>query len=202
LQVAEKNENKMPRVWSWNLKIYWSREMSGGNEQNRLNRVLDSILRQDHREFKKEMVQRLLEWGDYLFAYVENDNVLAFAIGVDRPSISHDLWSPHFAEPHGSFHIELVVSFERGCGEVVLKEVEWFARDILNREQLDLLSLNNRKLIHYYKRCGFLREKGDVSKDTYRTRFMYKPLTAMDSIRKKTVMGSMTYQKQRSSLSW
>jgi hypothetical protein len=164
----------MTKVVLWNLKVYWEQERNQV-EQKDVNQVLDCILTKDYSHFTQCNIQRMIEFGDYLFVCLEQDIPIAFAIGVDRPSSAYDIWSPSFAERHGSFHIELVVSFVKGYGRPVLAFIEQFARDTLNREQLDLLALDVPKLIHYYKACGF-HLRTSPTKDTYKTRFMYKRL--------------------------
>jgi hypothetical protein len=155
------------------LKIYWDREKSNvtTSEQKQHNVWIDQVLsdadglcnKAPYLAFSQYDKQQMIEFGEYLFLSLTDNNVDGFAVCVDYPSPSWSIWNEQkFSDPHGMVEISLLCSKLPGSGAKIIEEIKRFASSVLLRKQIELTvvkSIDNQSLLQYYEKLGFITMK-------------------------------------------
>ena len=140
------------------LKTYWFKENVSHVKQKELNKLLDDILASkgcEKGDIDRRDVLKAIEWCDYLFILKQNGKIATFAFGSDHSDTTFSIWAKTFSKPQGYLYLDLICSNIVKSGSTLLSAIKIFAKTTLNRKQLILHSLNNKKLVNYYQKHNF-----------------------------------------------
>ncbi len=151
------------------LKTYWyceGKEIKNV-EQEKHNEWIDQILSESFRisdlypGFSVSEKKAIIEFGDYLVLYIIDNFVYSFAVCVDYPSSTWDIWLlQNHLLLHGMIEISMIESRVPGAGAVIIEEIKQFSRKILLRKRIEItVSIKDPKLVAYYKKLKFVKSK-------------------------------------------